>query len=412
MVSQSTTSFGDGRPRVLIVGGPDVDARIDLMQALGAGFCMAAAGSSSGIRARFAEAGLDYHRYFLDRGKNPFFDLRTLVSLVRLFWRVQPHIVHTFDTKPCVWGPLAASAAPVPAVVATLTGVGGALYMSESLTIRAVRTLYLSLQRLACKATDATVFQNREDAELFVSGQLVSADETHIIPGSGVATSRFAQTAVSESARRQLRCELGIQANERVVTMVSRVIRSKGVLEFAAAAQEVRARFPQVRFLLVGAEDSESIDRLTADEMTCVRRMVTATGPRQDIAVVLALSDVFVLPSTYREGVPRVLLEAASMGLPLVTTDSPGCNAVVADGVNGFLVPPRDPVVLSRTILALVENFDLRRRFGRASRQRAIEHFDLSLIASQTESVYREVLDRAAARTGRPHLLPLRDAPQ
>jgi len=270
----------------------------------------------------------------------------------------------------------------------------------------------LSLQRLACRATDVTVFQNREDAEHFVSGHLVRAETARLIPGSGVSTERFAPGAVSEHARCQLKCALGIQADEQVVTMVSRVIRSKGVLEFAAAAQWICGRIPRVRFLLVGPEDSESIDCLTAGEMAAVRRTVTVTGPRQDIAALLALSDVFVLPSRYREGVPRVLLEAASMGLPIVTTDSPGCNAVVVEGVNGFLVQPRDEKALSWAILALIESPELRARLGAASRQRAIEHFDLSLIASQTESVYREVLARASARTDRKHLLALRDAPQ
>jgi glycosyltransferase involved in cell wall biosynthesis len=131
---------------------------------------------------------------------------------------------------------------------------------------------------------------------------------------------------------------------------------------------------------------------LSPTEIAAVREAVTVIGQREDIPVVLALSDIFVLPSAYREGIPRVLLEAASMGLPIVTTDSPGCNAAVADGVNGFLVPVRDATALSNAILALIENPELRRRFGSASRQRAIERFELSLIVNQTQSVYREVL--------------------
>jgi glycosyltransferase involved in cell wall biosynthesis len=172
------------------------------------------------------------------------------------------------------------------------------------------------------------------------------------------------------------------------------VIRSKGVLEFAAAAREIRRRDLRVRFLLVGPQDEGSIDRLSAAEMAGVKDAVTIVGPRQDIPVVLALSDIFALPSAYREGIPRVLLEAASMGLPIVTTHSPGCNAVVAHGVNGFLVPTRDAASLTRALLALIDNPELRGRFGSASRRRAIERFDLSLIANQTQSVYREVLAR------------------
>ena len=106
--------------------------------------------------------------------------------------------------------------------------------------------------------------------------------------------------------------------------MVGRVIHSKGVLEYMAATQEVLDRYPNVRFLLVGADDHESLDRLSSEELTQLRQALTWLGPRSDIPIVLALSNIFVFPSAYREGVPRVLLEAASMGLPIVTTDSPG----------------------------------------------------------------------------------------
>jgi glycosyltransferase involved in cell wall biosynthesis len=385
----------NGQPRVLIVGGPDVDARIELMRALGDEFCMTAAGSAPGLAERFAEAGLEYFYYFLDRGRNPCLDMYTIASLLRLFQRLRPHIVHTFDTKPCVWGPLAARLARVPGIVATLTGVGGALYLNDSVCTRAVRASYIALQRLACGVTNLTIFQNQEDAQHFISAKIVRDDTARLIPGSGVSTKRFAPGCVADDVRRRARSELGIQPSaELVITMVSRVIRSKGVLEFAAAAREIRRRDLRVRFLLVGPQDEGSIDRLSAAEMAGVKDAVTIVGPRQDIPVVLALSDIFALPSAYREGIPRVLLEAASMGLPIVTTDSPGCNAVVAHGVNGFLVPTRDAASLTRALLALIEDPVLRRRFGSASRRRAIERFDLSLIVKQTQSVYREVLAR------------------
>src|SRR5438067_739477 len=156
------TSERGTRPKVLIVGGPDVDARIELMHALDGDFEMRAAGSSARLTERFATAGLQYSYYFLDRGRNPLFDLYTLASLVRLFRRLRPQIVHTFDTKPCVWGPLAATFAGVPRVVATLTGVGGALYLNDGIVTRAVRASYMSLQKLACAVTDVTIFQNQE----------------------------------------------------------------------------------------------------------------------------------------------------------------------------------------------------------------------------------------------------------
>ena len=129
--------------------------------------------------------------------------------------------------------------------------------------------------------------------------------------------------------------------------MSSRVIRTKGVEEYAMAAGQVRRHHPNAHFLLVGPADEKSLDRLSPQEVADLRGAVNWPGPRSDIPQVLAASDLFVLPTFYPEGIPRVLLEAASMGLPLVATRSPGCVEVVEDGVNGYLVPVRDPTALA-----------------------------------------------------------------
>jgi N,N'-diacetylbacillosaminyl-diphospho-undecaprenol alpha-1,3-N-acetylgalactosaminyltransferase len=134
--------------------------------------------------------------------------------------------------------------------------------------------------------------------------------------------------------------------------------------------------------------------RLTPDELERLKHKVTWTGPRQDVPVVLSISDIFVFPSAFPEGIPRVLLEAASMGLPIVTTKSAGCEDVVEDNLNGFLIPVRDAMALSCAILTLVDQPELRKRFGRISRQRAMEQFDLTLIAEQTRRMYNQLLQR------------------
>lgn len=382
-------------PKVLLVGGPDVDARLELMHCLKDTFNMSALGSQPTLHARFLAEGFDYTAYHLSRQINPLADLLTIGQLVLIFWRLKPQIVHAFDTKPGVWGCLAARWAGVPIVIGTLTGLGS-LYVNDGLAIRSARMVYQTLQKLACRISDLSIFQNHDDAHQFTAIGVVSAPKAMVIPGSGVATDLFSPARVSEAERVQLRHELGIQPGEIVVTMISRVIRSKGVFEFLAAARHVRLGHPRVRFLLIGPEDGDSIDRLRAAELAQLKQVVTWPGPRRDIPTVLATSDIFVLPSAYREGIPRVLLEAASMGLPIVTTDSPGCNEVVEDDVNGFLVPARDAPALNQAILRLIEQPELRQRFGRVSRQRAVERFDLSVIAEQTRSVYRQLLARKA----------------
>jgi glycosyltransferase involved in cell wall biosynthesis len=308
---------------------------------------------------------------------------------------LEPQIVHTFDTKPNVWGRVAAKLAAVPIVIGTVTGLGS-LYAGNSPKTRLVRSIYQPMQAFACRISDLTIFQNHADARQFITDGVVSEQKARVILGSGIAADEFTSTRVSEAERAQLRRELGFQRDDMVVTMISRVIRSKGVLEFMAAAQDVGLFHADVRFLLIGPEDDESVDRLSAAELAQLRQSETVTwpGPRRDIPAVLAMSNVFVLPSAYREGIPRVLLEAASMGLPIVTTDTPGCNDVVENGVNGFLVPVRDSAALSQAISRLVEQPELCQRFGRISRQRAVERFDLSVVADQTRSVYQQLLAR------------------
>lgn len=378
-------------PNVLLAGGPDVDARLDLMRYLKDDFKFGAMGTAPELQEKFLEEGFDYHPYVMHRRIHPLLDLYSISQLVRLFRRLKPDIVHTFDAKPCVWVRLAAHWAGVPVTIGTLTGLSS-LYSSNRPAVQLMRSIYQPLQKFASHTSDLTIFQNHDDARRFIDDGVVPEQKAAVIPGSGIRTDLFDPTKISEAERGQLRQELGIAPDETMVTMISRVIRSKGVLEFMAAAWHVSAHYPNVRFVLVGAEDEESIYRLDATELTQLANTVIWPGPRRDIPVVLAASDIFMFPTAHREGIPRVLLEAASMALPIITTDLPGCREVVEDGVNGLLIPVRNSKALSEALMYLIERTDLRQRFGKISRQKAIDRFDLSIIAGQTRQVYRQLL--------------------
>lgn len=379
-------------PRVLLVGGSDVDARLELMRRLKGKFNLGALGARDTLRPKFTHEGFDYCSYPLRRSVAPLSDLMTLFRLFRIFRRLKPHIVHTFDTKPGVWGPVAARLAKTPVVINTINGVCGSLSDNESLKTTLIRRIYLFLQTVASRLCDTTVFQNRDDARELTASGVVPAKKATIIPGSGVSTKSFCADDVSEHKRTALRRELNLHPGEIVITMVSRVIRSKGVLEFEEAARRVRALEDRTRFILVGDNDLESFDRLLPEEMEELKKRVQCLGSRKDISTILAVTDIFVFPSAYREGIPRVLLEAASMGLPIVTTDMPGCREVVEEGVNGCLVPVHDTSALTKAIMLLVQDSELRSRFGQTSRARAVELFDLSLVANQTLQIYESLL--------------------
>ncbi len=378
-------------PKVLLVGGPDVDLRLDLMQRLRDHFELGALGTLPTLHARFAEAGFAYHPYILHRRVHPLLDLYSIGQLVALFRRLKPQVVHTFDAKPSVWGRLAARLAGVPVIVGTLAGLG-ALYARDDRSSRLTRRIYEPLQKVASHFSELTIFQNQADLQRFTRAGIVTAEKALVIPGSGVASEVFAPAKVSEAARQQLRSELGLAPDSLVVTMVARLIHAKGVCEFAAAAQRLASRFPKARFLLVGPLDEASEDRLSPAELRDLQQHVLWPGPRRDIPTVLAISSMFVLPSTFPEGIPRVLMEAASMGLPIITTDSPGCNDVVEAGVNGLFVPARDSEALSTAIGQLLEQPALRQQFGQVARQRVCQRFDLGIIAQQTRTMYTQLL--------------------
>lgn len=379
-------------PKVLLVGGPDVDARLELMQRLKNSFDIGAVGSHPALRAKFLSEGFEYSNYHLNRKVNPLSDLLTLGQLISLFRKQRPMIVHTFDTKPDIWGCLAARLARVSVIVGTLTGLGPDSD-EGNLKSRSVGRIYQQLQKSVSNFSDMTIFQNHDDAHQYLSKGIVPEQKSTVILGSGVPTELFSRQKVSTKELEQLRQDLKIQPNEIVVTMISRVIRSKGVFEYLESAKQINVEHPNVRFLLIGAEDKASLDALNDDEIKELKQGLLWPGFKKNIPAVLAASDIFVLPSAYREGIPRVLLEAASMGLPIVTTNSAGCNEVVKEAENGFLVEVGNSVALNRAILLLIEQPQLRQQFGNASRQRVVKYFDISVIAQQTESLYQQLLE-------------------
>ena len=387
------------KPTCLIVGGPDVDARIDLAEQLVDEYEIMIAGSEGDLRERFDQEGIAYWVYTMKRGVNPFFDIFMVVQLIRIFYKVRPTIVHTFDTKPGVFARLAARLAGVPVVIGTLPGLGS-LYAGDDLRTRVVRSIYQPLQRLACHLSDLTIFQNSDDALLFTRAGIVPSKKVAVISGSGVDTNRFDPARVRDAQRNELRTSLGISEKDILVMMISRLIRPKGVMDFALAAEAVQGRYPNVHFILVGPDDNESVDALSPDELARLKKTVSWLGVRRDISELLVITDIFVFPTFYREGVPRVLLEAASMGLPIVATRVPGCTEVVRHQVNGFLVSPRDVDALAEHIGILIEQPLMREGFGNISRQRAIAKFDVSVIANQTASIYKRVLLEKGLKQG------------
>ena len=335
--------------------------------------------------ARLVEFGLAHHALEMSRsGRNPLAEIRTLVALFTLFRRLNPGIVHLVTIKPVLYGGIAARLAGVPGIVAAVSGLGF-VFTSTGVRATLLRTLVRKLYRFALGNSHVLViFQNKEDRRTMVEAGIVECKRTRLIRGSGVDLEVY-----------RARPEPG---GDAVVVMASRLLRDKGVVEFVEAARQVARQWTGVRFQLVGEADPGNPTSVPNEELTRWRSEgnVELTGHRSDMPDVLAAAHVVVLPS-YREGLPKVLLEAAACGRAVVTTDVPGCRDAIQPGVTGLLVPPRDASTLANAILALLRDSALRRAMGTAGRALAERDFGLAPVVDAHLHVYHELGAKTAA---------------
>jgi glycosyltransferase involved in cell wall biosynthesis len=377
-------------PHVLYVGGSDHDLRIPFMLAVrNCGFRVTAAGS--GDRTPFDKVGIDFFSFRFDRFMNPFSDWAALKTLSAILGEVRPDLAQGFDTKPCLFLPLAARAADHPAIVRTICGRAW-VYSSRSPLALAARPVYRIMHRAAARATAATVFEMDDDRAFFERYRM-TGENGLVIPagGGGVDVEGFRRALADSPPVDQLRRELGLGTSPVVIT-VTRMTRHKGIPTLLKAAAMVHQVRPDVKFLLVGPRESEGPLAVTQAEIDQHAPYVVATGPRSDVPALLKLADLFAFPTEYREGVPRALLEAALAGLPIVSTSMPGCCEVVRDGWSGFLVPPHAPDCLASRIIDLLGERKTAKIMADRAEQLVAEKFSLRMIVARHVALYAELL--------------------
>lgn len=373
------------------VGGEDVRFRIPLLKSLQQyGFNISVAGSESSIV--FKAQGIEYYPYYLKRGLQPLADMKSIFELVQIFRKHKINIVHAFDTKPGLLVPIAATFAGVPIVVKTIAGMGY-VFSSEDLLALTLKPVYRLLQKMISCMTDITVFQNKDDSRYFLAHRLVQKDRQMTILSSGIDLTVFDSQKVEPQKLSVLRDELGIN-QKIVIILVSRLVRNKGIIEYMEAARLVKRKHHNTRFLLVGPHKTEGKQAIPLHLLDQYNNDVVYLGQRNDVRELLAISNMFVLPSYYREGVPRVLLEAGAMGLPIITTNMPGCREVVQDGWNGLLVPIRDAKALAESMERLISNKELCKVMGERSRIYIKENFSLKMVAEAHANLYKELLEK------------------
>jgi glycosyltransferase involved in cell wall biosynthesis len=267
----------------------------------------------------------------------------------------------------------------------------GYVFSSRSIFAKALMPIYHLLQRAAKPYASATIFQNGTDMSHFLARGLVEESKAVLIRTSGIDIEDFTSKIPPQQDLQELRMSLGLE-NKLVVTVVSRLTKQKGIPTFLEACKILTKSNQNTVFLLVGGVEEEGFQAVPRKTLLEQEPHVKLLGHRTDVAAILKITDVFVLPTEYREGVPRVLLEAGVMGCPMITTNMPGCTDVVRDGWNGIVVKPSCPEELARAIQVLLQNREMRAEFGSRSMAYIREHFAMDNIVDLHVDLYEKLL--------------------
>ena len=388
--------------KVMIIGSLDLSLllfRKELMESwIQAGFQVVAVARGEKVKKQLKEMGVGYYNIPIERtGLNPVRDLFIIYKIWRLISIEKPDYILLYTIKPVIYGSLAAMFFKKTKVFSMITGLGY-VFMEESysgrianfdegvrsttnlsmncknppirkLSLHLLKHTVVSLYRLALKRNEKVLFQNPDDIDIFIHLKIVRLERVVEINGSGVNLEHFKQYPSGAS-----------EEDIKAITFLSiaRLIEEKGIREYVAAARTIKRKYPQTKFILVGWSFEDNPSAISAKQLEEWRDegVVNIFGETQDVRPYLASSSVYVL-SSYREGTPRTVLEAMAMGRPIITSDVPGCRETVINGVNGFLVEARNIVDLANAMEKFINNPELIKNMGKASRQIAEEKYNV-----------------------------------
>jgi glycosyltransferase involved in cell wall biosynthesis len=359
-----------------------VNFRRGLIAALqDAGFKVVALAPPDDYASRFRGIGVEYHSIDMDKqGVSPLRDLQLMLRYRRILRHIRPDVFLAYTAKPNVYGSLAAHSLGIP-VINNVSGLGTA-FIRQGMLTRIVSALY----RVAFRRSSTVFFQNSEDLDLFVAKKLVRDAQARLLPGSGINLQEFRPPAPIAASRESF-----------AFLLVARLLWDKGVREYVEAARLVRAEEPNARFQLLGFLDVANRTAVARSDVGSwvAEGLIDYLGHADDVRPLIAAADCVVLPS-YREGLPRVLLEGAAMGKPLIATDVPGCRQVVDDGRNGFLCTVRDPRSLADAMLKMLRlSDDQWHDMGMAGRQKVEREYDERIAIQRYLIAINEALERS-----------------
>ncbi|TEW55726.1 glycosyltransferase family 1 protein [Psychromonas sp. RZ22] len=328
------------------------------------------------------ELGINVHDCpFTRNGSKLFSEINSLLKLKRLIKKINPDIVHAVTIKPVLYtGLVLHLVKKKPKFVAAISGLGY-VFTAENFKAKLTKSLVSILYRVAFHHKDKLViFQNMTDQSILKSVTNFSESESVLIKGSGADLQTYNYTKEPD-------------VDVIKIVMACRLLKEKGVYEYVEAAKIVREKYKNVDFLLAGSPD-DNPNSISQIELDAWNRdgIITTLGHCNNIPKIFSESHIITMPSYYGEGVPKVLIEAAACGRPIITTDNPGCRDSIIPDVSGILVPIKDAISLAKAIILLIENNDLRVSMGEQGRQYAEQEFDVKAVVQKHMMIYSQLL--------------------
>jgi glycosyltransferase involved in cell wall biosynthesis len=330
----------------------------------------------------YNEMGLSFHKLGVSRkGTRPLSELRLIWQLFKLFTGLQPDLVHLVTIKPYLYGGIAAKMANVPAVVSAVSGLGFVL-MATGFKAKFLKAVLYPLYKFSFShKNQIIIFQNNDDANFLVDWKVIRASKARLIRGSGVDLSAYQYSAEPKE--------------KIVITFVARLLTGKGIREFINASRIIHSNGKEVDFWVAGDLDEGNPESITKAEVASWKDLsnVKFFGFQSNVAELYSKSNIACLPS-YREGLPKSLVEAAACGRAVITTDVPGCRDAIESNKTGLLVPVNNAVALADAIEYLLENPDVRERMGVAGRALAEKEFAIEKIVAEHMEIFQKLLDK------------------
>ena len=370
--------------KLVFVGTEDVSSRIEISKEfIKLGYEIEIIGTEK--EDKFIKNNIPYRKYFLNRELNFLNDIKTILELRKIL-KEQPKgaIIHAFDTKPTMYIPIASIGLDNVFIGRTITGMGR-IFTENNLKNSILKFIYNIIQKIINYKVDFTIFQNEDDYTYYIKNKLLKKEKAFIVKSSGLNINKFISN-ISEKKIKKLKRKLSLKDTKTFI-LVSRMVKQKGILNYLEAAKMCYENGYKYNFLLVGQLDTDS--SISIDDINKYSKYVKYLGRREDVKELMSISDIFVLPTYYREGVPRVLLEASALGLALITTNMPGCKDIVIDEYNGKLVNIKDSKDLYEKMVYVAESGKID-FYGKNAKEK-VKEFCLKIIINKYNEIYRNL---------------------